>query len=271
MGCGASTNQPVGVDRRQQPTLAGSLQRTALPLPPSQPVSAPTNYRHGSPITKAQLDSLRSTFWSTRVEGSMNMWLALKSASEALLEKDVMMANAVLGASNITTPNGNLSLCYDEMGDVYKIPDYCFSDPIELHADRDRAGSSNGLFKGFMMTSVSAKSNAPSVLHVVDTPITVRVKVNPSDVLLLIETNSTNTVDDLKKSIYEKTVALRNKEPSDDAQRPPLCEERRQRLIFMGKELKSGQLLGDVGVDDSRVIQVFLRKEEVEKTAHTVC
>ena len=56
--------------------------------------------------------------------------LALKSASEALLEKDVMMANAELQASNITTPNGNLTLCYDEMGDCCKVPEYCFVDPI---------------------------------------------------------------------------------------------------------------------------------------------
>jgi len=37
--------------------------------------------------------------------------------------------------------------------------------------------------------------------------------------------------------------------------------ETRQRMIFMGKELKNTQYLGDVGVDDTRVVQVFLRKE----------
>ena len=74
-----------------------------------------------------------------------------------------MMANAELQASNITTPNGNLTLCYDEMGDCCKVPEYCFVDPIELGAnDRDRVPASNGLFKGFMMTSILLLLNIKS-------------------------------------------------------------------------------------------------------------
>ena len=83
MGCGASSPHPVGVERnnhaggRAHPhhsTAAGSMNRSPLPLPPSQPVSAPVPYRYGTSITKQQLDALRSGFWSTRVEGNVNMW-----------------------------------------------------------------------------------------------------------------------------------------------------------------------------------------------------
>jgi hypothetical protein len=39
-----------------------------------------------------------------------------------------------------------------------------------------------------------------------------------------------------------------------------LLEEARQRLIFMGVELKDDKTVGQVGVEDeSRVLQVFLR------------
>jgi hypothetical protein len=273
MGCAASSGHPVGQERRQvnghHSTAMGSMLRTPLPLPPSQPVATPTPFHHGSPITKRDLDNLRNGFWTTRVEGNRNMWLALKSASEALLEKDVMMANAILGASNITTPNGNLTLCYDELGDVYKVPEYCCVDPIELN-DRERAASSNGLFKSFLVSSASAKAVISAPMHSVDTPICVRVKVNPSDVLIQIDANLINTVEELKKCIFEKTENLRAKGPSDMAV-PVSCEERRQRLIFMGKELKNGQILGDIGIDDVRVVQVFLRREEVDQTTHTVC
>ena len=176
-----------------------------------------------------------------------------------------MMANAVLQASNITTPNGNLTLCYDEMGDCYKVPEYCFVDPIELGAnDRDRVPASNGLFKGFMMTSTSAKSQHTTTPQIVDTPLTVKIKINPSDYLLHVDTNLVSTVEELKQTLYNKTKAMREKQGAECI--PPLCDERRQRMIFMGKELKPGQVLGDVGIDDTRVIQVFLRKEEADQT-----
>jgi hypothetical protein len=132
-------------------------------------------------------------------------------------------------------------------------------------ADRERNPSSNGLFKGFMMTPTSVKSANLSVIRVVDAPICIKIKVNPSDYLLHVDTNLISTVEELKAAIYEKTKLVREK-GSFDSPMPPICEEKRQRLIFMGKELKAGQVLGDVGVDDTRVIQVFLRKEEAEPT-----
>lgn len=232
-----------------------------MPLPPSLAVVAPSAFRHGSAITKAQLESLRGGFWATRVEGNYNMWLALKSAAEALLEKDVMMANAILGASNITTPLGNLSQCYDELGDAYKVPEYCYADPIELN-ERQQPHQ-NGLFKAFTTQHNSGKSQ-PQVTNLVDTPLAIRVKINPSDVVLVVDSSTGSSVDELKKSIYEKTLALKSE---NEASVVPVCDVNRQRLIFMGKELKSGQVIGDVGVDDIRVLQVFLRKEEAEVTS----
>jgi hypothetical protein len=37
-----------------------------------------------------------------------------------------------LKASNLTTPNGSLEVCYDERGYQYKVPQYCYANPVEL-------------------------------------------------------------------------------------------------------------------------------------------
>jgi hypothetical protein len=42
---------------------------------------------------------------------------------------------------------------------------------------------------------------------------------------------------------------------------PILCEPTRQRVIFMGRELQNAQRLGDLGVDESKVVQIFLRPQ----------
>lgn len=141
---------------------------------------------------------------------------------------------------------------------MYKLPDYLFVDPIELNANETRPSLTAGLLKGFLAVNLGGESHRTNV---VDTPITAKIKINPSDVAIYVETNAMNTVEELKRCIYERTVAMQPKEgAATDKSPPPVCEESRQRIIFMGKELKNEQILGDVGLDESRVLQVFLRK-----------
>lgn len=60
------------------------------------------------------------------------MWQTIRSAAEAVLTDDIPLANAILDASSILTPNGTLEVCYDERGYQYKVPQYCYSNPMEL-------------------------------------------------------------------------------------------------------------------------------------------
>ena len=69
---------------------------------------SPTPYIYGKPITRDQLEKLRMEFWSTRVGGDVNMWQALRSACDALLNNDIQLARVVLEASEITITNGSL-------------------------------------------------------------------------------------------------------------------------------------------------------------------
>lgn len=58
--------------------------------------------------------------------------MTLRSVSEALIDQDLALANAILEASSLLTPQGNLEVVYDERGRVYKVPRYCFAIPLEL-------------------------------------------------------------------------------------------------------------------------------------------
>ena len=127
-----------------------------VPQPPSKPLSRlTTRYQHGRSITARQLQQQRNEFWATRVDGNSQSWLALKNVSEAFLGGDIELANALLEASMITTPNGSLDLCYDERGHQYKVPMYCFADPVELLADGGSSSSSGG-----SSSSSSSSSNS---------------------------------------------------------------------------------------------------------------
>eukprot|EP01036_Dinobryon_divergens_P045920 gene45920-61381_t len=127
MGCGASSRASGNNIINDHPVSgnSGNVGRSA----PSQRILAIAEYRHGTPVTQADLVNMRNTFWATRVDGNSHMWNALRTAAEALLSEDFPLANAIIEASNITTPNGNLELCYDERGHQYTVPGYCYTIP----------------------------------------------------------------------------------------------------------------------------------------------
>lgn len=89
-------------------------------------------------------------------------------------------------ASNITTPNGSLEVCYDERGSQYKVPQYCTANPIELNNDSTLSISAPSLTASATIipagenksnkTSTSAKTTSTN-----NAPVTVRVRINPGD------------------------------------------------------------------------------------------
>lgn len=44
---------------------------------------------------------MRNDFWSSRVEGNMHMWQNIRSAADALVSNDLMLANAILEVSSV--------------------------------------------------------------------------------------------------------------------------------------------------------------------------
>lgn len=190
----------------------------------------------------AELTNQRTEYWATRTEGNSHMWNAIQSAADAVLLDDLALANAILEASEITTPNGLLEVLYDDRGYQYKVPLYCIANPIELvqpiNANTASADHSN---KNISPTG----SNRTGIIVDSTPPITIRIRINPGDINMKVQASPNCTVNDLKSII------------SSNSEQP--CEEDRQRIIFLGRELKNAQKLADVGFEENKVVQVFLR------------
>lgn len=372
MGCGASISEPVNrqivqnnesssestassrsisrtastSSRRQ--TSGGSLNqfnRRHVPLTVS---STQGSYTHGRPINPQQLEEERRQFWETRVGGDVNMWNSLRTAAEACLSGDLPLANAILEASNLSTPHGTLEVCYDERGYEYVLPAYCRMNPNDLIISSSTTTT--------QATGNNNQNNSPSPSHQSATkgkgnsnlpvatplPITVRVRINPGEYNVKLTNLTTNdSILDLKtyiSTLYSVSPAEGEKDEENDlvtaavecipskhgeeddssvpwvgadgisVNDPPInskgddstgnssnnnaekekqkktatatststvkpaataktilpivCEPTRQRVIFMGRELQNAQRLGEIGVDESKVVQIFLRPKK---------
>eukprot|EP01039_Chlorochromonas_danica_P000428 gene428-462_t len=246
MGCGTSSPTNTFIPNAPSTSQAANSavnQSAAQTHTASKPLTQPKRYHHGSHVTQGDLNNMRSEFWTSRVEGNTIMWQTIRSAAEALLSNDCVLANAILEASNIATPNGTLEVCYDERGFQYKIPIYCYCDPVELSNEPARVTE----------TEKSGSNSSLKAQSVQGLPIKLRVRINPGDINVTVEANTGHTVSELKHIITQQIRSeLINIDIDDD----------RQRIMFMGKEIANKTKLCDAAVDDTRVLQVFLRAKK---------
>ena len=124
---------------------------------------------------------------------------------------------------------------------MYVIPPYCTSNPKELSANINTKG-----------TPKKKITNAGP-----GQPLKLNIRI--CDINILLENaTTTNSILELKQLIFDKTKELEN---MNNGKRVPNCSVQRQRLMFMGKELKDHQRLDDVKIDENKILQVFLRPE----------
>ncbi|EXJ82125.1 hypothetical protein A1O1_08194 [Capronia coronata CBS 617.96] len=83
--------------------------------------------------TRTQLDRERHEFFETRVTGRPEIWDGLMHALLCLREGDLADAQGILNALAITLPTGRLEDgAYDEVGNLYTLPEAVISDPIDV-------------------------------------------------------------------------------------------------------------------------------------------
>jgi hypothetical protein len=183
------------------------------------------------------------------------MWQAIRSAAEAMLADDIGLATVILEASEIRAPTGYLDICYDERGYQYRVPNFCLANPSDMLTENAMPVDALGL-KGAKdeknRVVISQSKGPPTEISVNITTIPLKVKVNPGDIAMHLHVQSSDTVGGLKHAILTKSIEMGESQIQ-------VCEEGRQRVMFMGRELKEMQNLSDIGVDDQRVIQVFMR------------
>ena len=212
------------------------------------------SFYYGKAITIDELSTLRSDFWSTRIDGNSNVWQALKSAAEALLNNDIELSRAILDASEISINNNTLGTCYDPRyrylhsisiiiiilisGHMYIVPNYCTKNPQDIQHNSGNNNNSN-----------------KKAISIPGKPLKLKIRV--CDLNISLDTLSSCSVQELKELIADKAFEISNSGHNN----VPNCLVKRQRIMLMGQELKDDLLLQDLKVDDSKIVQVFLRPE----------
>ncbi|XP_010518821.1 PREDICTED: ubiquitin domain-containing protein 1-like [Tarenaya hassleriana] len=93
-------------------------------------IRKPKPWVHPEPITRTRLESMREEFWDTAPHygGQREIWDALRAAAEA----DLTMAQAIVDSAGVIVQNRDLTICYDERGARYELPNYVLSEPSNL-------------------------------------------------------------------------------------------------------------------------------------------
>ncbi|KAK9709288.1 hypothetical protein K7432_009132 [Basidiobolus ranarum] len=85
-----------------------------------------------APLNFEQLKAKRDEFWETAptYEGRREIWERLRTACET---EDLTQAQSIVDSLRLSVPTGHLSDgCYDELGNCYIIPVYCFTEPTNF-------------------------------------------------------------------------------------------------------------------------------------------
>lgn len=263
MGCGSSsqrrevttTTTTTGAGQRTPGTPAETTTAAAGGSSRLRPRTAPWDMETG-PITSNQLNSRRQTFWESQSSGRAAVWSNLRVASEAMLNEDYELANTIVQAADLRTPHGDLSLCYDMLGNAYAIPLFAYSNPRNVVSEAE-------------YTRLQRQNRRPHHGPVVDLPVVIRLSscstTTEQDVNMTIRSNTTAA--ELKQQIHEVLYSGRCDQARDaTTPRPNIWVSRglppkRQRLMFRGRELVDDDHMQAAAVTAGSILQIFIRPE----------
>ena len=133
------------------------------------------------------------------------------------------------------------------------------------------------IFKYAIICTFYRKSqkSAPAPIGKGDPIQVVKIRINPGDHNLHLQNKLTtaDTILTLKTKVFEETTVADPTQDDDsfvpsaeatahNSGRPyPVCAVGRQRVMFLGKELRDSELLGTAKIDSTRVVQIFLRPQ----------
>ena len=104
----------------------------------------------------------------------------------------------------MTTPNGNLELCYDELNRAYRVPLFCILNPTNLITQSTSIINENDNKNG--NGNVNENENNLSTVIVESHPINLKIRINPGDFNLNIAASTANSIKELKHFILEQSA-----------------------------------------------------------------
>lgn len=92
-------------------------------------------WKSDKPMTKSQLDELRTIFWDTEpyYGGNKLIWDALRAASQKPLSEAVI----IIESAGVIVAAEDMTVCYDVRGSRYEFPLYIWCDPANLISEED--------------------------------------------------------------------------------------------------------------------------------------
>lgn len=112
----------------------------ALETPINLPLRCPSPFATPQPFTPKRLACERQEFWETRVTGRPEVWSAIRNACELACDGQLENARGILEAAGVTLPSGSLVAGgYDEVGGLYRVPDWVIGTPTNLLRDNNNS------------------------------------------------------------------------------------------------------------------------------------
>jgi len=93
-------------------------------------------WKADKPMTKSQLEELRSVFWDTEPHygGNKLIWDALRAASKKPLSEAII----IIESAGIIVASEDMTVCYDARGSRYEFPLYIWCDPANMVSEDSR-------------------------------------------------------------------------------------------------------------------------------------
>nr|GEY71808.1 hypothetical protein [Tanacetum cinerariifolium] len=109
--------------------MMNELKKTPARPNPAQ-VRKPALWCYDHPISSAQLQEMRNTFWQNAAQagGRQEIWDALRAAAEG----DLRNAEKIIRDNRISLGNLDMTVCYDVTGTSYNLPLYVLSEPTNM-------------------------------------------------------------------------------------------------------------------------------------------
>jgi len=188
-----------------------------------------------------ELMKMREEFWHTRVDGNPEMWQSLRGAAEALLNSQEDLANTIIEAAQMNTPQGTLLSSYDALGHEYVVPKWAFSNPSDLSTDSKK----ERVLKAPLQQSPGE-------------PVAVKFRVAPGEKDFTVQTSTGISIEQLKILLQELI-----EQADEDAKREiPLDAATTQRIVYRGKELKDNETIRSSKIEPDFIVQAYFCRQQ---------
>jgi len=232
--------------------------------------------------SKDHLTKERTSFWDTApaYEGREEVWLTLKAVVDEIHKSppNYELAQAMIDGAAISLPYGNLNVCYDELGTLYRIPAWVvalpkvvnknFNDSFKIlkspsnQKNKIQEEKTKSFRKNVSIKSNCSKSEGKNGKLKNYKFRLMNYEADNTDILLK-NVSIDDTVKDVKLLFWEALKEKENKNEDYISQVKENVDDevisKNQTWFCAGKLLNDACKMTECGINDSFVIQVHMR------------